>query len=116
MIAMLVAGSLGFAGVASSQTTAPAAADPKPAAKPEAKPDAKGDPKPAAKAEKPAVYHGGGKHDQKGHEAAVKAKATGQKMEEPAVHAGGKHDEQSHKSAIKADQGAAAPAEAPAKK
>jgi hypothetical protein len=71
-----------------------------------------------AKTEAPKVYHAGGKHDQKGHEASEKAKAKGQKMQEPAVHAGGRHDENQHKAAIKAEQTApaATAAETPAKK
>src|SRR5512145_1933782 len=61
------------------------------------------------KAEAPKkVYHAGGRHDQKGHEAAVRAKEQGKKLEEPAVHPGGKHDERGHKAAINAEQKGAA--------
>jgi hypothetical protein len=84
--------------------------------KPAGTSDSKSEPRTETKAEKPKVYHAGGKHDQKGHEAAEKAKAQGKTMKEPAAHAGGKHDVQGHKAAIKADQAAAKPAEDAAKK
>lgn len=49
------------------------------------------------------AYHAGGRHDQKAHEASLKAKKSGQKMAEPKVHPGGpRHDEPAHKAALRA--------------
>lgn len=53
--------------------------------------------------ETPKVYHAGGRHDQKLHEAAVRARANGQKMEQTAVHPGGRHDVQAHKAAMRVE-------------
>lgn len=50
------------------------------------------------------VYHPGGKHDQRAHEATLRARANGQKLERPAVHPGGKHDAQLHEAAIRAEE------------
>jgi Spy/CpxP family protein refolding chaperone len=55
---------------------------------------------PATKA--PPVYHAGGRHDQKLHEAALRARADGQRME-ATMHAGGRHDARVHEAAIKAE-------------
>lgn len=55
-------------------------------------------------AEMPTVYHAGGRHDQRLHEATIRARANGQKMERPSMHAGGRHDTQAHEAAIKADE------------
>lgn len=52
----------------------------------------------------PRVYHAGGKHDQRGHEATLRARARGQRVEDTNVHAGGRHDAQTHKAAIRADE------------
>ena len=57
-------------------------------------------------AEAPKVYHAGGKHDQRAHEATLRARANGQKVERTSVHAGGRHDARSHEAAIKADEAA----------
>lgn len=93
---LIAAATLTLSGALFAQTPAPAATD-APAAKPEAKPD--------SKAQTPdKVFHPGGRHDQRGHEATLRAKAAGQRMQEPVVHPGGKHDEAAHKAAIRADQ------------
>lgn len=100
MSLLIAAATLTLSGALFAQTPAPAATD-APAAKPEAKAAAK----PDSKAQAPdKVFHPGGRHDQRGHEATLRAKAAGQRMQEPVVHPGGKHDEASHKAAIKADQ------------
>lgn len=49
------------------------------------------------------VYHAGGRHDQKLHEAAVRARANGQRMTPTTVHAGGRHDARAHEAAMKAE-------------
>jgi hypothetical protein len=54
--------------------------------------------------EMPRTYHAGGRHDQRLHEASLRARAKGQKMERLPVHAGGRHDAQAHEAAIKADE------------
>lgn len=54
--------------------------------------------------ETPKVYHAGGKHDQRLHEAAIRARENGQKMEQTTMHAGGRHDVQSHEAAMRADE------------
>lgn len=54
--------------------------------------------------ETPKVYHAGGKHDQRAHEATLRARANGQRVERTPVHAGGRHDARSHEAAIKADE------------
>lgn len=55
-------------------------------------------------ADTPKVYHAGGRHDQRLHEATLRARANGQKMERLPVHAGGRHDAWAHEAAIKADE------------
>lgn len=57
-----------------------------------------------ARADAPKVYHAGGKHDQRVHEAALKARADGQPIARPTVHPGGKHDARMHEAAIQAEQ------------
>jgi hypothetical protein len=99
LILLAATAAFAWSGATLAQTASPGGADDKPAAKAEAKPEA---PK--------KVYHAGGRHDQKGHEAAVRAKEQGKKMEEPAVHPGGKHDERGHKAAINAEQKTTPPA------
>lgn len=86
----LTALSLVFAGATLAQESKPADA-------------AKG----ATKDGKPPVYHAGGKHDQKQHEAALRAKEVNGPMKAPAQHAGGKHDQKQHENAIRADAEAA---------
>ena len=56
------------------------------------------------KVDAPKAYHAGGRHDQRLHEAAVRARANGQTMERASMHAGGRHDERSHEAAIRADE------------
>lgn len=101
---LIAAATLTLSGALFAQTPAPAATDAA-AAKPEAKAAAKPETKPDSKAQAPdKVFHPGGRHDQRGHEATLRAKAAGQRMQEPVVHPGGKHDEAAHKAAIRADQ------------
>lgn len=57
-----------------------------------------------ARADAPKVYHAGGKHDRRAHEAALKARTDGRKVARPAVHPGGRHDAQLHEAAIRADE------------
>jgi hypothetical protein len=54
------------------------------------------------------AYHAGGRHDQRSHEAMLRARASGQVMERMAVHAGGRHDQRAHEVAIRADEKRAA--------
>jgi hypothetical protein len=54
-------------------------------------------------AQSPKVHHAGGRHDQKLHEAAERARANGQRMPQTTVHAGGRHDVRAHEAAMKAD-------------
>jgi hypothetical protein len=54
--------------------------------------------------ETPKVYHAGGKHDQRQHEAAIRARENGQKLEQTTMHAGGRHDVQSHEAAMRAEE------------
>jgi hypothetical protein len=61
---------------------------------------------PEGKAEPPKVIHGGPRHDQQAHEAALRATAEGRRMAEPTVHAGGRHDEQLHRAALRAQHAA----------
>lgn len=61
-------------------------------------------PSEAAKADLPKVFHAGGRHDQVAHEAAVRARANGHRMERTTFHAGGRHDERAHQAAIRADE------------
>ena len=49
------------------------------------------------------VHHAGGRHDQKLHEAAERAKANGHRMQQTTVHAGGRHDVRAHEAAMKSD-------------
>lgn len=93
-ILMMFAGAMAWSGFALAQ--APAAVDANPASKAPAKAE------PAKK-----LYHAGGRHDAKGHEAAVRAKESARPMQEPAQHPGGRHDETGHKAAIKAGEKAA---------
>jgi opacity protein-like surface antigen len=58
----------------------------------------------SAKAGTATVYHAGGKHDQRQHEAALRARANGQKLERIAIHAGGRHDARGHEAASRADE------------
>jgi hypothetical protein len=55
-------------------------------------------------AEAPKAYHAGGRHDQRSHEAMLRARANGQKMAQTTVHAGGRHDQRAHEAAMKADE------------
>jgi hypothetical protein len=61
---------------------------------------AKSEPTGAAPAK---VYHAGGRHDQALHEAAVRARAKGERMPQTAMHAGGRHDARAHEAAMKAE-------------
>jgi Ni/Co efflux regulator RcnB len=90
IVSVIASAAIGAANLASAQT-APAGSDAK---------------KETTEAKKDAtkVYHAGGKHDQKAHEASVRAKEAGKKMEEPTMHPGGKHDVTGHKAALKAEQ------------
>lgn len=49
------------------------------------------------------VYHAGGRHDQKLHEAAERARANGHRMQPTTMHAGGRHDVRAHEGAMKAE-------------
>jgi hypothetical protein len=55
-------------------------------------------------ADAPTAYHAGGRHDQRSHEAMLRARANGQKMAQTTVHAGGRHDQRAHEAAMKADE------------
>jgi hypothetical protein len=50
------------------------------------------------------VYHAGGRHDQRGHEATLKARARGQTMATNGQHAGGRHDVNGHEAAMRAEE------------
>lgn len=63
----------------------------------------------AESASPPAVFHAGGRHDQKLHEATIRARAGGQRMQQTTVHAGGRHDERGHAAALRADARRASP-------
>ena len=54
------------------------------------------------------VHHAGGRHDQKLHEAAERARANGHRMQQTTVHAGGRHDVRAHEAALKAEVGRSA--------
>lgn len=54
------------------------------------------------------VQHAGGRHDQSLHEAAERARANGQRMQQTTVHAGGRHDVHAHEAAMKAEVGRSA--------
>jgi hypothetical protein len=51
------------------------------------------------------VYHAGGRHDQRGHEATLRARARGQTMATNGQHAGGRHDVNGHEAAMRAEEG-----------
>jgi hypothetical protein len=53
-------------------------------------PAAQEEPTPATKPGK--VTHAGGRHDQSGHEATLRARAQGQTTPKTAVHSGGRHE------------------------
>lgn len=58
----------------------------------------------SAKAAVPAnVYHAGGKHDQRAHEATLRARARGETMATNGQHAGGRHDVKQHEAAMNAE-------------
>jgi hypothetical protein len=50
------------------------------------------------------VYHAGGRHDQRGHEATLRARARGQTMATNGQHAGGRHDVNGHEAAMRAEE------------
>jgi len=50
------------------------------------------------------VYHAGGRHDQRGHEATLRARARGQTMTTNGQHAGGRHDVNGHEAAMRAEE------------
>ena len=54
------------------------------------------------------VHHAGGKHDQRLHEAAERARANGHRMQQTTMHAGGRHDVRAHEAAMKAEVGRSA--------
>ncbi len=59
---------------------------------------------PSAKTEAPTkVYHAGGKHDQRAHEATLRARARGETMATNGQHAGGRHDVKQHEAAMNAE-------------
>jgi hypothetical protein len=50
------------------------------------------------------VYHAGGRHDQRGHEATLRARARGETMATNGQHAGGRHDVNGHEAAMRAEE------------
>ena len=82
IVAAVAAASILAAGSALAQST--------PKAEP-AKPDAE------------KVHHAGGRHDQRLHEAAERARANGRHMQQTTMHAGGRHDVRAHEAAMKAE-------------
>lgn len=57
------------------------------------------------KRESTPIHHAGGRHDQKLHEAAERARANGHRMQQTTMHAGGRHDVRAHEAAMKAEVG-----------
>jgi hypothetical protein len=55
------------------------------------------------KQESTPIHHAGGRHDQKLHEAAERARANGHRMQQTTAHAGGRHDVRAHEAAMKSD-------------
>lgn len=57
-------------------------------------------------AEPPKLLHAGGRHDERLHKAALRARQQGVKLQAPKVHPGGRHDEYAHRAALRAQAAA----------